>query len=184
MSPSWKKAFNEVFLRRSSEEEMPLEAVHALHHAPALRFAGPTAPYPNMNVELSDLSGLMSLKNLEILVVTFHQITSLEMLSELPQLKSLFLNNNRIQLLDGVESLVNLDELYVNVNDITSLKPLERLTNLHTLYCNHNRISSLEGIGQAHTSRLKNFFCLPNDGLSDAQCIKFEQNMGIRCGKA
>lgn len=161
-----------------------MDALHALHHSPALRFAGPTAPYPNMSFELADLSGLISLKNLHILVVTFHQISSLRMLTEIPQLTSLFLNNNRIQSLDGAEALVNLEELYVNVNDITSLKPLERLTNLHTLYCNYNRIASLEGIGEAHANRLQNFFCLPNEGLTEAQCIKFEQVMGIRCRRA
>lgn len=184
LSPQWKKAYNEVCLSRSDEAEMPAEVVHSVHHAPALRFTGPTAPFPNMRFELSDFSGLLALKNLQILVVTFHQISTVRMLAELPQLQSLFLNNNRIQSLEGLEALTNLHELYVNVNEITSLKPLKQLTNLHTLYCNHNRIASLEGIGKAHAKHLVNFFCQPNEGLTDAVCIKFEHANGIRCRKA
>lgn len=184
LSPQWKKAYNEVCLSRSDEAEMPVEVMHSVHHAPALRFAGPTAPFPNMSFELSDFSGLLSLKKLQILVVTFHQVADLRMLAELPQLQSLFLNNNRIQSLEGLEALTNLHELYVNVNELTSLIPLKQLTSLHTLYCNYNRIDSLEGIGKAHAKHLTNFFCLPNEGLTDAACIQFEHAVGIRCRKA
>ena len=183
LSPQWKKAYNEVCLRRSGEEALPVEVIHGVHHAPALRFAGPTAPFPNMSFELNDFSGLLSLKKLQILVVIFHRISDLRMLAELPQLQSLFLNNNRIRSLEGLEALTNLNELYVNVNEITSLKPLKQLTRLHTLYCNYNRITSLEGIGKAHAKHLVNFFCQPNEGLTDAACIKFEHTVGIRCRK-
>ena len=184
LSSDWKKAFNEVMLRQSDTSDMPIDVIHSLHHSPALRFVGPTGPYPNMSFELSNLTGLIGLKKVEILVVNFHQVADLRMLAELPQIKSLFVNNNRIQSLDGLEHLSNLQELYCQMNHITALKPLEKLTHLHTLYCNHNSIASLEGITEAHAAQLNNFYCQPNEGLMDNACLKFEQTVGIRCRKA
>lgn len=183
LSPAWKKAYNEVFLRRSSEEELPPPMLLQIHYAPALRFVGPGAPYPNMSFELDDLSGIVGLPKLEILVATHHRIDNIKLIAEMPQLKSLFVNNNRIASLEGIQALTALQELYVNSNTVSSLIPLENLYRLHTIYCNYNQITTLEGIGEEHAQNLKQFFCLPNENLSDATCIKFENQFGIRCKK-
>jgi len=183
LSPAWKKAYNEVLLKRSSEEELPEPMLLQIHFAPALRFAGPSAPYPNMSFELNDLSGIAALQKLEILVATHQNIDNLSIVAQLPQLKSLFVNNNRISSLNGVEAIHGLQELYINFNNVSSLKPLESLTQLHTVYCNYNYLNSLEGIGEQHAQNMKQFFCMPNEGLSDALCLKFENQFGIRCKK-
>ncbi|MCC6410236.1 MAG: leucine-rich repeat domain-containing protein [Saprospiraceae bacterium] len=183
LSPAWKKAYNEVFLRRSTEEELPPPILLQIHYAPALRFVGPSAPYPNMSFELDDLSGIVALSKLEILVVTHHRIDNLKLIAQIPQLKSLFVNNNRIASLEGIQALTDLHELYVNSNIVSSLMPLENLCQLQKVYCNYNKINTLEGVGEQHAQNLQQFFCLPNEGLSDATCIKFENQFGIRCKK-
>lgn len=181
LSLPWKTAFNETIMRRTAHERLPDDALHHIWHSPAIRFAGPTAPFPNMTFELENLDGVLALKRMEIFVFTFQKIRSIEPITQLPQIKSLFVFNNQIETLNGVEALRELEEIYFNVNAVRSLKPLEHLTNLHTIYCNHNRLESLEGIGPQHAGVLKNFFCLPNERLPDTEVTRVEGELGIRC---
>lgn len=183
LSESWKKAYNEVMSRQSSTDMPSAEVLHQIWTSPALRFAGPTAPYPNMSFELEDLDGVLGLKNLEIFVFTFQKIDSIKAIAQLPQLKSLFVFNNQLKSIDGVEALANLQEFYFQVNEVDSLGPLKHLTQLHTIYCSDNHLSSLYGIGKQHAGTLKKFHCLPNDGLTDETVMRFEQENFIRCLK-
>ncbi len=184
LNEQWQMAFNQAVLNRPANTEMPPDdGLELIRNAPALRFAGPTAPYPNMQFELTELSGLKDLDKLEILVVTYHQISNLDEILHLKQLKSLFINNNQISYLDGVDRLKNLEELYIQDNRIRSLAPLANLTGCHTIYCTRNLITSLDGIGEQHNTTLKKFHYLPNDGLSDALVIRFENSVGVRCLK-
>ena len=182
LSDAWKQAFNEVALRRSSTEPLDETMLMNVFTSPNHRFAGPKAPYPNMSFELTDMSGLMGLPNLEIAVVTFHKLTHIREAANFKNLRSFFVYNNDITSLEGIETLVDLQELYFNVNKVSSLQPLATLTNLKTVYCNYNQISSLEGIGEAHAENLENFFCLPNP-VKDAVAMRFEREVGIRCKK-
>ncbi|MBV6441038.1 MAG: leucine-rich repeat domain-containing protein [Haliscomenobacteraceae bacterium CHB4] len=181
LSLPWKTAFNEVTLRRTTSEKPPDDVLHHIWHSPAIRFAGPTAPFPNMTFELESMDGVLALNRMEIFVFAFQKIRSIEPVAQLPQIKSLFVFNNRLDTLNGVEALRDLQEIYFNVNEVRSLKPLEHLTNLHTIYCNHNRLESLEGIGPQHAGVLKNFFCLPNEHLPGPEVIRVERELGIRC---
>jgi hypothetical protein len=183
LSLPWRKAYNEVYLRQSSDVVIPITVMHQIHHSPALRFAGPKAPYPNMSFELTDLSGVLALHKMEIFVFTHQHIDHIRDLAGLQQLRSLFLFNNQIKSLEGIQSMKQLKELYINFNEVGSLKELKGLTKLETLYCNYNTFSNFEGIGKQHAAKMKNFYCLPNDNLSDATCIKFENTVGIRCKK-
>ncbi len=183
LPPYWKTAFNEAVLGKNATYE-PTEAdLQKIHSTPALRFAGPRAPYPNMKVELSNLAGLEALKNVEILVVTHHQIGDLRGLEQLTRIKSLFLFNNRITHLNGVDKMTRLEELYFQNNQVASLEPLRGLTNLKKVYCSNNKLSSFEGITAAHSKSLTDFSCLPNDGLSPKEIIRLENRLGIRCVK-
>jgi Leucine-rich repeat (LRR) protein len=152
-------------------------------NAPNHRFAGPTAPYPNMSFELEDMTGLIGLPNTEVVVVTFHKLTQIREVAFFQNLRSLFVYNNQITSLEGVEGLIDLKELYLNVNQIDSLMPLAGLTNLQTLYCNYNLLSNLDGISEQHVDKLENFYCLPNPNLKDAVAMRFEREVGIRCKK-
>ena len=184
LSDPWKKAFNEVALRRSSTEALGDEMLLMVFNSPNHRFAGPKAPYPNMTFELEDLSGIVGLPNAELVVVVFHQLTHIREVSSLHNLRSLFVYNNQITSLEGIEALTELRELYCNVNQITTLKPLEGLTNLKTLYCNYNLLSNLDGIGEQHADTMEEFYCLPNPNLKDSVAMRFEREVGIRCKKA
>lgn len=177
--PQWKQAFAETIFRHSNEptpDELAL-----VYNAPAIRFAGPNAFFPNMTFELTNLSGVLALANLETLVVINHKIESTKELITFTSLKNLFLLGNQIKSLEGIEDLTGLEMLYVQDNLIESIKPVEKLINLKELYVNGNRISSLEGLTEDHAEKLEKFFCKPNDLLKQKEMLRIERELGIKC---
>ena len=183
LNDPWKRAFNEVALRRNSTEDLPEDMLLTVYTSPNHRFAGPSAPYPNMGFELDDLSGLTGLPCPEVVVVVHHRLSHIREVADMKTLRSLFVYNNQISALDGIENLVDLKEVYFHGNQIASLLPLQKLTNLHTIYCAYNQINTLDGIGEQHADHLENFYCLPNPNLKDAVAMRFEREVGIRCKK-
>ena len=183
LEPQWQQAFNEAVLnKRGIPTNIPTdEELQQILTTPTLRLAGPKAPFPNLSIEVDNCSGISELKNLEILVITFCKLSSIKEVAGLKKLNSLFLNNNQITSLEGIEQLTSLTDLYCNVNQIDSIAAIKNLTNLKTFYCNYNLIDSLEGIQPKHTSKLKGFFCLPNENLPDKEIIRVENRIGIRC---
>jgi len=179
LEPQWKLAFQETFFRHSTDPQV--HECAALYNAPALRFAGPSAPYPNMSFELTNLSGILQLHNLEILVVTHHQVDVIPELSRLTGLKSLFLYNNRINSLSGIEELIQLEQLYVQWNKIEDIEPVQKLINLKELYIHNNNITSLSGLTEEHADKLENLYCKPNDLLKRKELLRVERDLGIRC---
>ena len=179
LEPQWKMAFQIAVLNHHnapSDEDLEI-----LFNTKVLRLAGPTAPYPNINFELTNLSGIQQLNYLEILVVSHHHLISIREVENLTELKSLFLFNNEITSLEGVENLKKLEQLYVHCNKISNLTPLKSLTQLKEIYVNFNELSSFEGITKHHEKHLKMFFCLPNDKISFKDVMQFERKMGIKC---
>lgn len=182
LEPQWQKAFNRVMLQKGATTEMPNEAGFAtIFDHKFLRFAGPKAPYPNMDFELSNLSGLAVFKDAEMVSVTYHNISDLNGIKGLNKLKSLFLDNNQITNMDGIENLTELSEIYIQSNLIESLLPIQKLTDLKALYCNDNRLTSLEGLTEDHSDNLRTFICLPNDGVKQREIIRVENTLGIKC---
>lgn len=179
LSSQWQKAFAETCFNHPNEPT-PAELAQ-LFQAPALRFAGPLAPYPNMSFELEDLSGLKQLTQLEVLVVIHHRIENIEDLQVLTNLKSLFLYNNAIKSLSGIEVLTKLKQLYVQFNQIESMEQVSALVNLKEFYIHDNEISSLVGITEHHADTLEQFFCKPNENLKKKDMILLESTLGIRC---
>ncbi len=175
----WKNAFNTVFFHH--EGTPSVAEIEQLQQSTVLRLAGPRAPYPNMTFELTNLSGLADLPNLEILVVTHHQIKDISVLEQMKKLKSLFLFNNEIEDLNGIEDLVHLEQLYLQFNKIDSIKQVKQLINLKELYVNNNLLASLEGLTDDHSENLTMFFCKPNDGLKQKELIYAENQLGIKC---
>lgn len=179
LSQQWKHAFAETFFLHD-KEPMSNELAQ-LCTTPAIRFAGPKAPYPNMSFELTDLSGVVRFTNLEVLVVTHHQIQTIGELHSLKKLKSLFLYNNRIQHLEGIEELTALEQLFVQWNRIESIKPIQKLTNLKEFYLHDNALSSFEGLTEAHGEKLETFYGKPNEGIKQKEIIRVEKELYIRC---
>jgi Leucine-rich repeat (LRR) protein len=184
LTNTWKRAFNEVALgRKNSTEPLPDELLMTVFTCPNHRFAGPEAPYPNMTFELEDLSGLVGLPNPEVVVVTFHRLTHVREVAQIPTLRSLFVFNNQITSLAGVEHCADLIEIYFQSNQVNSLEPLRNLTKLKTVYCAVNLLDSLEGLGPQHADHLENLICQPNEHLKSSTIFAFEQQTHIRCRK-
>ncbi|MFC1651004.1 leucine-rich repeat domain-containing protein [Candidatus Latescibacterota bacterium] len=91
--------------------------------------------------QISNLSPLSSLTNLQHLDVGNNQISELSPLSGLTNLGALVLFNNQISDLSPLSSLTNLQHLDVGNNQISELIPLSGLTNLGWLNLNDNRIN-------------------------------------------
>jgi hypothetical protein len=182
LTDAWKMAFNETLFKNKTTDTPTTEQLQSIWDLTILRMAGPTAVFPNMSFELDDLSGLRELANLEILVVVNQNLESFEEIAGLTSLNSLFLFSNRIKVLRGVEKLHGLKKLYINDNFVTTLQALSNLTNLESLHCANNKITSLKGIGKQH-KELKEFFCIPNEGIWQSEIIRFETETHIRCLK-
>ena len=184
LSTQWKRAFNEVALQRNnSTDDLPDDLLCVIFTSANHRFAGPTAPYPNMTFELTDMSGLVGLPNAEVVVVTFHQLRHIEEVAHMPKLKSLFVNNNQITSLKGIENQVQLIDLYVPSNLLTSIEEVEKLVNLRAFYCPNNLISDLKGVGRQHLDTLSQFFCMPNPNLKKSTIFDFEEATRIKTNK-
>ncbi|MFB2975530.1 leucine-rich repeat domain-containing protein [Microseira sp. BLCC-F43] len=93
--------------------------------------------------QISDLSPLSTLTNLTKLKSGSNQISELSPLSGLTNLTQLGISNNQISDLSPLSTLTNLTELNLYVNQISDLRPLSGLTNLTQLILGHNRISDL-----------------------------------------
>ncbi len=179
LETQWQQAFSVSVLLHSNE---PTTAeLDDLYNLQTIRLAGPTAPFPNNQFELTNLGGIQHLVNLSVVIITHHKIETVEALHKLPRLKSLFLFNNSITSLNGIEGLVNLEQLYVQCNKITSIKPVEHLVNLQQFYIHDNCIDSLEGLTENHSDKLTSFVCRPNDQLKQKEIIWAERELGIIC---
>ena len=170
LEPQWKQAFG--LIATGHQNEPTAVELDKIFSIPTIHLAGPTAPYPNMQFELTNLSGLQHLSNLSILIITHHKIENIEVLSHLTNLKSLFLFNNNIKSLHGIEALIQLEQLYVQCNQITSIKPVEQLINLKEFYVNDNCIETLDGLTEKHSVKLTMFMCRPNEQLKQKEIIR------------
>lgn len=180
LEPQWRKAFREIGMYADGSDSID-EQLKDLTEIRVLRLAGPEAPFPNLSFELTNLSGLRDLHQLQTLIVFDHQIADLKEISNLTALTALFLNNNQIQSLEGVESLTLLESLYVQNNKIRDLWPLRGLKNLKEVYVRDNELTTLEGLREYHSDTLKTFVCLPNEKLPQREIIRVENQLGIRC---
>jgi len=179
LSQQWRQAFSISMLRH---ENTPSETeFEMLMNLQVLRLAGPSAPFSNCSIELTNLSGLSAMTKLETVIITHHKIETIEEVAALSQLKSLFLFNNQIKSLKGIEGLYNLEQLYVQCNRIETIKEVEALVNLRELYISNNNITSLNGLTEAHSDKLKKFVCLPNEQLKQKEIIHVERELGIIC---
>jgi hypothetical protein len=98
------------------------------------------------NNQLTSLEGIENLVNLRLLYCSNNQLTILENIENLVNLERLYCRNNQLNSLDGIENLVNLEILSCSNNQLNSLKNIENLVNLRELSCSNNQLTSLEGI--------------------------------------
>ncbi len=96
--------------------------------------------------QISEIKGLESLANLQTLHLIGNQITEIKGLESLANLEGLRLSYNQITEIKGLESLANLQTLLLSGNQITEIKGLESLANLQTLWLNNNQITEIKGL--------------------------------------
>ncbi len=182
LEEQWCKAFNEAILGKGPVATRPTKKeLQTLFTTPAIRFAGPRAPYPNMSFELTNASGLTELVNVETLVLIHHQVESIANLSRLTQVKGLFIYDNQLASLSGIENMKILSTLHFHLNKVKSLRPLEKLTALTDVYAAHNQLEDLAGLTEQHAEVLEYFRVLPNKPLHQREVIRVENHLGIRC---
>lgn len=182
LTNNWKKAINQAAFQKGEViDDLTIEEIHDLWYSEALRFAGPTAMFPNLTFEIGDLEGVKDLENLTTLVAINSGIKSLKPITNLTKLASLFVLENELKTLTGVENMLNLKQFYFQNNQIISIEPLRKLTNLVDVFALNNKIMSLKGLTEKHSQNLTNFRILPNTDLPQKEIIKTENRLGIRC---
>jgi len=99
--------------------------------------------------QISDLSALAGLTNLNWLLLDGNQISDLSALAGLTNITYLYLSGNQISDLSALVRLTNLTYLYLDGNQIVDLSALAELTNLTWLKLGENQIvdvSALSGL--------------------------------------
>lgn len=181
LEEQWQKAFKLAIIQKSRFHELTDEDYQYILDTEIARFVGPRGMHPNIDFELTNLSGIQHLTKLTVLVASHNALTSLVGIEHLINLASLFVNSNKLTDIKPVYYLSQVKKLYLNVNQITNLRPVEKLTELETLYCNYNQLVSLVGITPAHSEKLE-LTCLPNDKLKILEIKRIEE-MNIACKK-
>ena len=182
LEPQWQTAFNVSDLRQAVDHSPTDKELRYILDAPTLRFVGPRGMHPSMDFELTNLSGVRHLTNLNLLVTSHQAFTDLSGIEHLENLESLFVNSNKLTQIREVHYLKKLKQLYINANQITDIQPVQQLTNLETLYCSYNQLTSLAGITEQHAEKLTTFYCLPNEKLTPTE-IKRVEALNIFCKK-
>ena len=95
------------------------------------------------NNQITDISPLSELVNLDILNLGINNITDISLLSELVNLKQLYLGNNKIYDISPLSGLVYLGILDLNFNNITDISPLSTLVKLEELRLWGNQITDI-----------------------------------------
>lgn len=106
------------------------------------------------NSNITDISKLYTLQNLEELNASDNEITDISGISGLSKLKRLGLSSNKIQNITAVYSLNNLEELNLANNKIKDITGLENKKNLVKLNLQRNSISNMPTIDWMQSENL------------------------------
>ena len=97
---------------------------------------------------ISDISPLANLTNLEVLLLEGNKISDISPLSGLTNLKTLDLGDNAISDLSPLANLTNLKTLRLRNNVISDITPMVGLTNLAYLWLDSNAISNISAVAE------------------------------------
>lgn len=98
--------------------------------------------------QISDLSPLAPLTGLQTLYLSDNEISDLSPLAALTGLQKLGLFSNQVSDLSPLSQLINLVELDLYNNQVSDLSPLAQLTNLVDLFMEKNQVSDLSPLAQ------------------------------------
>ena len=90
--------------------------------------------------EIESLDGIEACRHARVVDLTNNNLTDLTELGSLRQVERLYLANNHISLIDPLSNLTVLQVLDISYNDVDDLSPLFELSHLKTLNVMGNRI--------------------------------------------
>jgi hypothetical protein len=96
--------------------------------------------------QLSDLSFLENMKNIDFLHLANNKIENINVLAKLINLVDLNLSDNKIEDISGLRCLSKLNKLNLMRNKIADISAVTELTNLSELHLSYNRIKNIEPI--------------------------------------
>jgi len=123
------------------------------------------------NTQVSDLSPLAELKNLEWLSLS-SQVSDLSPLAELKSLKRLYFSNTQVSDLSPLAELKNLERLYFSNTQVSDLSPLAELKNLEWLDLRDTQVNDLSPLADLKSLELLR---LENTQVSDEQVQELRQ---------
>ena len=128
--------------------------------------------------EIIDLSPLSTLDNLETLKLRFCTIPNFTKPLKLYKLKKIDLSDTGIQWINGLKDSSSLEEINLDRDQIYDLSPIENCINLNFLSASNNRIKNLEPI--AKMENLKTVMADNND-IADASPLleAFESHLDV-----
>ena len=127
---------------------------------------------------LTDISFLSNLVDVEILDIRDNNITDISPVSNMLKLRQLVLDKNLILDISPLANLTNLTTLFFDNNKVSDISPLQNLTQLTTLWFNHNFVTDISPLSNLH--QLKELRFLDNK-VEDLLPIKFliEKEVGF-----
>ena len=112
---------------------LDLSPLSSLSNCTDLSITGPNnEPLDNVSV----LSGMPQLENLKLKDIT--SLKDLSFVKNMPNLKSLSLENLPILSIDGLANQLSLNSLYLDCNDLENVNALPTLTSLQKLYIDYH----------------------------------------------
>jgi serine/threonine protein kinase len=117
---------------------------------------------------LSDISALADLTNLETLYLQENDITDINALKELTNLDWLRLDYNRISDISPLAGLTKLRGLPIDGNNISDISPLQGLTRMESLWLSENNISDISTL--KGLTKLENLY-LDDNQISDISVL-------------
>ena len=120
------------------------------------------------NLQITNISTLAKLKQLEDLHLKNNKITDVSALAGLKCLKGLFLEKNELEDVGALADLEKLEELYLQKNKLEDVSALAKLKNLRWLILRDNRIENVCGLAQLNN--LEKLY-LSNNKLTDVSAL-------------
>jgi len=129
--------------------------------------------------DITDIEGLDSLRDLKDLDLSHNQISEIKGLENLENLKWLWLNDNQISEIKGLENLEHLDHLILRNNQITEIKGLEKLTNLVSVTLDNNQITKIKGLKNLRNLKFLNINDNQISEVEGLESLNKLKNLGL-----
>ncbi len=96
--------------------------------------------------DLSEIEGLENLQNVKSLSLQNNKITQIKGLENFTRLETLYIYYNEIEKIENLEQLKSLKKLILSDNRILKIEGLDKLENLIELNLSNNQIEKIEGL--------------------------------------